>query len=58
MELLKRLLLRPREEERLLELPPTPANSSNGELRPTAEAMIGGGQPIWGTIESVVMFQE
>ena len=42
---LKRLLLRPREEERLFD--PTPVNSKSGELRPTADAMIGGGQPPW-----------
>ena len=38
-----RLVLRPREEERLED---TPANSKSGELRPILEAIIGGG-PQW-----------
>ena len=47
-----RLVLRPREEERLED---TPANSKSGELRPILEAIIGGG-PQWSeTKEKIVI---
>ena len=47
-----RLVLRPREEERLED---TPANSKSGELRPILEAIIGGG-PQWSeTKEKIIV---